>query len=180
MTHRDQPLARNLPHPYPITLFPGPPPPIPSSVIEMAEKLPGFSLQVTVTIKPSDVPAFLSHFTPVFEKVVAEPECVFFEVYQSPEQPGVLRWVENWSKPVGWVMEVSPFIHLAATTYIHGVLLGLRRLLGVVRKEAWTGQGGFGGEGMRFEIADADDEASRTRSRRSTTRLISRRRNRCS
>jgi hypothetical protein len=54
------------------------------------------SLQVTVTIAPENVTKFFEHFKPVYDAVIAEPECIFFEVYQSPENPGELRWVENW------------------------------------------------------------------------------------
>lgn len=56
----------------------------------------GFSLHVNVYIDPSNVDKFLEHFKPVYEAVIAEPECRFFEVYQSLEDPGKLSWVENW------------------------------------------------------------------------------------
>jgi quinol monooxygenase YgiN len=62
----------------------------------MASHEEGFSLHVTVHIAAEDVPKFLEAFRPVYEKVSAEPECTFFEVYQSPEDPGTLSWVENW------------------------------------------------------------------------------------
>lgn len=56
----------------------------------------GFSLHVTIFIDPLNVAEFFKHFKLVYEKVIAEPECTFFEVYQSPENPGELSWVENW------------------------------------------------------------------------------------
>lgn len=56
----------------------------------------GWSLHVTVYIAPENVDRFLAAFKPVFNKVVAEPECLFFEMYQSPQEPGKLSWVENW------------------------------------------------------------------------------------
>ncbi|XHG02352.1 hypothetical protein AWENTII_005708 [Aspergillus wentii] len=52
----------------------------------------GISLQVTIFIKPEDLPKFWESFMPVYNKVIAEPECTFFEVYQSPEEPGTLSW----------------------------------------------------------------------------------------
>ncbi|KAL4928966.1 putative quinol monooxygenase [Aspergillus undulatus] len=55
----------------------------------------GISIQMTVTLKPEDVRTFWDAFRPVFEKVTAEPECTFFEVYQS-EEPGTISWTENW------------------------------------------------------------------------------------
>lgn len=59
-------------------------------------KGPGFSLHVTAYINPADVPRFFELYKPVYEAVIAEPECRFFEVYQSPDEPGTIRWVENW------------------------------------------------------------------------------------
>ncbi|KAL3455672.1 hypothetical protein BJX64DRAFT_297366 [Aspergillus heterothallicus] len=59
---------------------------------------PGLSLQVTIFIDPENVPKFFEAFLPAYEKVTAEPECTFFEVYQSLENPGELSWVENWQK----------------------------------------------------------------------------------
>lgn len=59
----------------------------------------GISLQVTVFIAPKDVPRFWEAFRPVYDRVIAEPECTFFEVYhRSAEEEGVvsLSWVENW------------------------------------------------------------------------------------
>ncbi|KAI1424069.1 hypothetical protein F5Y12DRAFT_468375 [Xylaria sp. FL1777] len=65
----------------------------------------GWSLHVTVYIAPENVDRFLAAFKPVFNKVVAEPECLFFEMYQSPQEPGKLSWVENWSKSPEWFLE---------------------------------------------------------------------------
>ncbi|KAI1303358.1 hypothetical protein F5Y03DRAFT_385181 [Xylaria venustula] len=65
----------------------------------------GWSLHVTVYIAPENVDRFLAAFKPVFSKVVAEPECLFFEMYQSPQEPGKLSWVENWSKSPEWFLE---------------------------------------------------------------------------
>ncbi|KAI1177136.1 hypothetical protein F4777DRAFT_216338 [Nemania sp. FL0916] len=66
---------------------------------------PGWSLHVTVYIAPENVDRFLAAFKPVFNKVVAEPECLFFEMYQSPQEPGKISWVENWSKSPEWFLE---------------------------------------------------------------------------
>ncbi|KAJ5642199.1 hypothetical protein N7490_006199 [Penicillium lividum] len=66
---------------------------------------PGFSLHVTVYIDPSNVETFFKHFKPIYDAVVAEPECRFFEVYQDPADPGTLSWVENWNVTPEWFME---------------------------------------------------------------------------
>lgn len=56
----------------------------------------GSSLHVNIYIDPSNVDKFFELFKPIYEKVIAEPECRFFEVYQSPDEPGAISWVENW------------------------------------------------------------------------------------
>ncbi len=60
----------------------------------MASK--GVSLQVTVYIAPENVDKFFEYFKPVYDRVIAEPECQFFEVYQSAEDPGAISFVEDW------------------------------------------------------------------------------------
>ncbi|KAL2216336.1 hypothetical protein M432DRAFT_623847 [Thermoascus aurantiacus ATCC 26904] len=84
----------------------------------------GISLQVTVFIAPKDVPRFWEAFRPVYDRVIAEPECTFFEVYhRSAEEEGVvsLSWVENWSKSKEWLIQhqlTKPYYdeYLAITT----------------------------------------------------------------
>ena len=65
-----------------------------------------FSLQLTVFIKPEDVPAFFDAFRPVFDKVSAEPECLYFEVFQDPGNPGTISWIENWNMSPEMFMKV--------------------------------------------------------------------------
>lgn len=62
----------------------------------MSEKKQEISLHVTIHIAPENVPKFMEAYKPIFDKVTAEPECTFFQVYQSPEDPGTFTWVENW------------------------------------------------------------------------------------
>lgn len=62
------------------------------------------SLHVQVTIDPKDVPAFVEAMTPIFDIVTAEPNCTFFEIYQSMEDPGTISWVENWSVVPGFLL----------------------------------------------------------------------------
>ncbi|KAI1169681.1 hypothetical protein F4777DRAFT_596405 [Nemania sp. FL0916] len=65
----------------------------------------GMSLHVTVVIAPENVDRFFQAFKPVFDKVTAEPECLFFEVYQDPQSPGIISWVEDWSKSPDWFLK---------------------------------------------------------------------------
>ncbi|KAJ5523851.1 hypothetical protein N7494_010501 [Penicillium frequentans] len=64
-----------------------------------------FSLHIKIYIDPSNVGKFLEHFKPVYDAVVKEPECRFFELYQDPANPGTLTWVENWNATTQWFME---------------------------------------------------------------------------
>lgn len=56
----------------------------------------GVSLHATIQIAPENVTRFIEFAKPIVEVVTAEPECQFFELYQSIEDPGVISWVENW------------------------------------------------------------------------------------
>ncbi|KAI5923130.1 hypothetical protein F4810DRAFT_670514 [Camillea tinctor] len=94
----------------PSSFMTAPPSTIDTSLLDsaMAQSYPqseGMSLQVTVHIAPENVDKFLAAFKPVFDKVAAEPECLFFEVYRSPEEPGKISWVENWSKGKEWFLK---------------------------------------------------------------------------
>lgn len=55
----------------------------------------GFSLHVTAHVEPANVDKYLKYFKLAYEAVIAEPECTFFEVYQSSKNPGELHLVEN-------------------------------------------------------------------------------------
>ncbi|GAB7357560.1 hypothetical protein MBLNU459_g0074t1 [Dothideomycetes sp. NU459] len=66
-----------------------------------------FILQVKVTFDPKDVPTFLEYFRPVHEKVLAEPECVYFLIGEDAQTPGVFRWTEGWTKDPQWFMTVQ-------------------------------------------------------------------------
>ncbi|KAL4863012.1 hypothetical protein BDV12DRAFT_189970 [Aspergillus spectabilis] len=68
---------------------------------------PGISLHVSISIAEENVPKFVEAMGPIYEKVTAEPECTFFEIYQNPQNPGELSWVENWSASLEWLVEVQ-------------------------------------------------------------------------
>jgi quinol monooxygenase YgiN len=67
------------------------------------------SLHVDIWVDPTKLTLFLAEFQKVFDLVTAEPECSFFEVFQDPDEPGHLRWVENWNAPTTWLAGVSRF-----------------------------------------------------------------------
>lgn len=68
---------------------------------------PSYSLHVKFHIDPAKVDAFFEALKPAYDAVCAEPECIFFEVYQSMEEPGVIKFVENWNCSIEWMMNVS-------------------------------------------------------------------------
>ncbi|QKX61756.1 uncharacterized protein TRUGW13939_08912 [Talaromyces rugulosus] len=118
-------------------------------------QLPGISLQVTVTIAPENVPKFFELFKPVYEKVIEEPECTFFEVYISPENPGVLSWVENWTQSIEWLFQnqlskeyykdanIVAIVCLASVTeHFFIIMSGLRGMV----KDGWHPKGKQGGK----------------------------------
>ena len=64
----------------------------------------------TIHVAPENVEAFLQALRPAWEGCRREPECLFFEVMQDPETPGLLRFVEVWSKDKEWFLKVGPFV----------------------------------------------------------------------
>jgi quinol monooxygenase YgiN len=60
--------------------------------------LDGFSLHVTIYIDADNVPKFFEAMNTVFDKVSQEPELLYFEIFQDPENAGTISWVENWAK----------------------------------------------------------------------------------
>lgn len=67
---------------------------------------PSVSLHVSITVAPENTAKFLDLLKPVYDLVSAEPECVFFEVFQNPAVPGEFKFVENWHATVEWVRDV--------------------------------------------------------------------------
>ncbi|KAF2470908.1 uncharacterized protein BDR25DRAFT_303506 [Lindgomyces ingoldianus] len=87
--------------------------------------VPTLSLHVTITIAPENVTKFLEALKPAYDAVIAEPECTFFEVYQSAEEPGVFKFVENWKATREWMINVQfkkdyykPYLTITEPIYI--------------------------------------------------------------
>ena len=58
------------------------------SLTTQALPTPTFILTVKVWISPSDLSEFFTLFRPVYDAVVAEPECLYFVLGQNPQVPG--------------------------------------------------------------------------------------------
>lgn len=65
-----------------------------------------FELRVKITLDPKDKEKFLSHFKPVYDLVVAEPELAYFSFGENVQEPGVFTWTEGWAKGPEWFMTV--------------------------------------------------------------------------
>lgn len=64
-------------------------------------------LQVRIYIAPEQVPEFFAKFKPIYDIVLAEPECVFFVVGEDSQEPGCISWMEGWTKDQDWFMDVQ-------------------------------------------------------------------------
>lgn len=60
------------------------------------------TLFVTFHIKPDRIEEFKAAHRPVWAACAAEPECLFFDVFQDPARPGVFRFVEVWAESREW------------------------------------------------------------------------------
>lgn len=63
-------------------------------------------LNVQVFISPERIDEFWALFKPVYDKVVAEPECRYFVVGHDANDPTCLSWTEGWSEDAKWLQEV--------------------------------------------------------------------------
>lgn len=64
-------------------------------------------VHVRIQVDPSNETEFFKHLKRCYENVSAEPECTFFEITKSQDEPGVYRLVEGWSKSREWFETVS-------------------------------------------------------------------------
>jgi hypothetical protein len=92
-------------------------------LLTMSYTGPSVSLHVKYTVDPSNVDAFLEALKPAYDAVTAEPENIFFEVYTSASEPGVIKFVENWNASVEWLMSVSDPVHKCDTITCYGTIV---------------------------------------------------------
>jgi len=63
------------------------------------------TLHATIKIDPTNTDKFLTALRPAWAAVINEPECLFFDVFHTPEEPGTFRFVEVWTKDWKWFLE---------------------------------------------------------------------------
>jgi quinol monooxygenase YgiN len=71
-----------------------------------------FILTVQVTVPKDKHDEFFRHFKPAYDKVIAEPECLFFFVQRErPESPtynpDLITWSEGWTEGPEWLLNVQ-------------------------------------------------------------------------
>lgn len=72
----------------------------------------GISGHVTITVLPENSAKFLQLSRPVFDAISSEPKCLYFEIFESAEQKGKFRIVENWAMSIGEFVQVSWIYYL--------------------------------------------------------------------
>lgn len=73
---------------------------------------------VNIRVKPSDVDEFLTSLHSIHPFLTSEPECLFADLHQSPDDPGLFRITEIWAGSIEWCKTVrSTTITLAFVGY---------------------------------------------------------------
>jgi hypothetical protein len=67
---------------------------------------PPTSIHITLYIDRQEISTFFHIWEPFYAQVVAEPKCIFAELCQAPDKPGVFKFVENWNEGSEWLMDV--------------------------------------------------------------------------
>jgi hypothetical protein len=65
------------------------------------------TLHITWQFAPEDVATFYEVLRPLHENLVKEKECLYFNVYEIAQQPGIVRLVEMWDCDMKWMAEVG-------------------------------------------------------------------------
>ncbi|KAF2496770.1 hypothetical protein BU16DRAFT_420983, partial [Lophium mytilinum] len=68
---------------------------------------PSISWHARITVAPENAEKFLQYLKPCMDAVLAEKECVFFQVFQDPSKPGSFMFIENWNASLEWMKTVQ-------------------------------------------------------------------------
>jgi hypothetical protein len=69
----------------------------------------GAIIVMNAFVAPSSATDYLKLSAPIAERFRKEPECLFCELSQNPEDPGHIRIVHGWTKDTEWLRQVSIF-----------------------------------------------------------------------
>jgi quinol monooxygenase YgiN len=92
----------NLLHTYTIKIVPSERINLNRPCIMSSIKTTQMTLHVTIRIDPANIEPFLKALRPCWTACLQEPECIFFDVYHDPSEPGTFRFVETWTKDEDW------------------------------------------------------------------------------
>ena len=67
----------------------------------------GAIIVMNAFVAPSSATEYLKLSAPIVERFRKEPECLFCELSQNPEDPGHIRIVHGWTKDTEWLRQVS-------------------------------------------------------------------------
>lgn len=70
----------------------------------------GAIIVMNAFVAPSSATDYLKLSAPIVERFRKEPECLFCELSQNPEDPGHIRIVHGWTKDTEWLRQVSSSI----------------------------------------------------------------------
>jgi hypothetical protein len=70
----------------------------------------GAIIVMNAFVAPSSATDYLKLSAPIVERFRKEPECLFCELSQNPEDPGHIRIVHGWTKDTEWLRQVSGII----------------------------------------------------------------------
>lgn len=63
----------------------------------------GVTFSLKYKVDPVNTQKFVEALRKCWESTSKEPECLYFEVFHSPSEPGTFRLIEIWSKDVEWM-----------------------------------------------------------------------------
>src|SRR5438876_6701639 len=62
---------------------------------------------INIFVAPSDAPQFIGLSASLRKSYLQEPECLFCEISQNPQDPGHLRVTQGWTRDSDWFLNVS-------------------------------------------------------------------------
>jgi quinol monooxygenase YgiN len=74
-----------------------------SETLQTAHK--GIAFHVTYHIAPENVDRFIEALRPGWEATCNIPECIYFDVFHFPAEPGKFRITEVWNRDMEWIEE---------------------------------------------------------------------------
>ena len=69
---------------------------------------------VEIQVAPENAKVFLDGLRISYDGVASEKECIFYDLFEEVEQPGLFHIVEVWTKDKEWFEKVSPFLFICA------------------------------------------------------------------